>query len=42
MTQIDTYLLVLLTYISLYSVAHFAYKKFRARISGEPSEQELG
>lgn len=43
MSQIDTYLYVLLTYATLYSIVRLAYRKFKNRFSpAEPAEQDLG
>ncbi|EAR16380.1 MULTISPECIES: hypothetical protein [Robiginitalea] len=43
MSQIDTYLYVLLTYVTLYSLARYAYRKFKNRLTpAEPAEQEMG
>lgn len=43
MSQIDTYLYVLLTYVILYSLVRFVYRKFKNRLTPpERSETELG
>ncbi len=43
MSQIDTYLYVLLTYVILYSLVRYAYRKFKNRLaSPETTDQELG